>query len=255
VLDARIRVQPRTPHDPFLRPSDPRRDMRILTLNPGSSSMKAALIADGATLHAETWAAADAVGDESAVHDAIERWGRPDAVAIRFVHGGSRPGPVLADEDLLRALGRLAALAPLHQPLSVEVAQMVRSSLPDLPIVAAGPAGRGVLRHRVPQHASRGRAPLRPAACLDPAEPAAPVRVPRPVLRVRHPPVRGAAGHGGGGAAAGVLSHRVRGFGDRHPRRGERGYVDGIHAHRGRGDGHPVRLGRPRPAAARAENR
>jgi acetate kinase len=98
--------------------------------------MKAALIADGATLHAETWAAADAVGDESAVHDAIERWGRPDAVAIRFVHGGSRPGPVLADEDLLRALGRLAALAPLHQPLSVEVAQMVRSSLPDLPVVA-----------------------------------------------------------------------------------------------------------------------
>ncbi|WAL63279.1 acetate kinase [Amycolatopsis cynarae] len=110
--------------------------MRILTLNPGSSTMKAALIEDGVTRHAETWAAADAVADESAVHDAIGRWGRPDAVAVRFVHGGSRPGPVFADEEVLRALDRLGSLAPLHQPLSVDVTRLVLASLPDLPVVA-----------------------------------------------------------------------------------------------------------------------
>lgn len=107
--------------------------MRILTLNPGSSSLKAALIEDGVPVHAETWAA---VADDSTVHQAIERWGRPDGVAVRFVHGGSRPGPVLVDENLLRQLERLGSLAPLHQPLAVALARLVRSSLPELPVVA-----------------------------------------------------------------------------------------------------------------------
>ncbi|HVW40069.1 MAG TPA: acetate kinase [Amycolatopsis sp.] len=111
--------------------------MRILTLNPGSSSMKVSLVKDDVALHTETWtAAADTVADENAVRDAIERWGRPDAVAVRFVHGGSRPGPALLDEDLLRNLERLGSLAPLHQPLSVDVTRLVRSALPDLPVVA-----------------------------------------------------------------------------------------------------------------------
>ncbi|GAA5152282.1 MULTISPECIES: acetate/propionate family kinase [Amycolatopsis] len=110
--------------------------MRILTLNPGSSSMKVSLVEDGESVHAETWAAAEAVSDERAVREAIERWGRPQAIAVRFVHGGSRPGPALVDSELLRQLERLGTLAPLHQPLSVDIARLVRAALPDLPVVA-----------------------------------------------------------------------------------------------------------------------
>ncbi|TNC24808.1 acetate/propionate family kinase [Amycolatopsis alkalitolerans] len=110
--------------------------MRILTLNPGSSTMKAALIDEGAPVHAETWDAADAVADDTVVRQAIERWGRPDGVAIRFVHGGSRGGPALVDEELLHQLDRLGSLAPLHQPLSAEVARLVRAALPDVPVIA-----------------------------------------------------------------------------------------------------------------------
>ncbi|WP_236790890.1 acetate/propionate family kinase [Amycolatopsis sp. GM8] len=105
--------------------------MRVLTLNPGSSSMKAALIDDGALAHVETWDSTD----ENVLRQAVERWGRPDAVAIRFVHGGSRPGPELVGDELLAQLDRLGSLAPLHQPLSVEVARLVRAEWPDLPVV------------------------------------------------------------------------------------------------------------------------
>lgn len=110
--------------------------MRILTLNPGSSTLKAALIVDGATAASETWPAADAVADDHAIQQALDRWGRPDAVAIRFVHGGSRPEPTPVDEDLIRQLDRLSPLAPLHQPLSIEAARLARKSLPEVPVVA-----------------------------------------------------------------------------------------------------------------------
>ncbi|NKQ51789.1 acetate kinase [Amycolatopsis sp. K13G38] len=110
--------------------------MRVLTLNPGSSSMKAALIEDGTTVGVQTWDAADAVADDRAVRAAVRRWGRPDAAAVRFVHGGSRPGPALVDDRLLRQLERLGSLAPLHQPLSAGIARLVRVTLPDLPVVA-----------------------------------------------------------------------------------------------------------------------
>ncbi|MTD59659.1 acetate/propionate family kinase [Amycolatopsis pithecellobii] len=110
--------------------------MRILVLNPGSSSMKVSIVDNGAVSHTAVWPAADVGGDESAVREGIERWGRPDAIAVRFVHGGSRPGPALVDDELLRWLDRLGPLAPLHQSLSVEVTRLVRASLPGLPVVA-----------------------------------------------------------------------------------------------------------------------
>ncbi|MEU0465221.1 acetate kinase [Amycolatopsis sp. NPDC006131] len=110
--------------------------MRILTLNPGSSSLKAAMHADGAATATRTWEAADATADEQAISRALEEWPEPDAVAVRFVHGGSRPRPVVLDEHELGELERLTPLAPLHQPLSVHTARVVRALLPGTPVIA-----------------------------------------------------------------------------------------------------------------------
>ncbi|WP_158888130.1 acetate/propionate family kinase [Amycolatopsis anabasis] len=108
--------------------------MRVLTLNPGSASFKVGLVSSGETLAAETRGAT--CGREALLQDVLERWGVPDAVAIRFVHGGSRDGPVLLDDQELRRLERLVPLAPLHQPVSLELARCVRRLLPDVPVVA-----------------------------------------------------------------------------------------------------------------------
>lgn len=110
--------------------------MRILTLNPGSASMKATLVVDGSAVATDTWAVMDTAGDERAVTEAIRRWGRPEGVAVRFVHGGSRSGPELLSDSLMRDLSRLTSLAPLHQPLSLTVARCARESLPEVPVVA-----------------------------------------------------------------------------------------------------------------------
>ncbi|GAB3490108.1 acetate/propionate family kinase [Amycolatopsis cihanbeyliensis] len=103
--------------------------MRVLTLNPGSASLKVALV-DG-----EDVLAAD--GGDAAIRDAIRRWGRPDAVAVRFVHGGPRRQPVVLDDQELARLARLVPLAPLHQPQSLRLATWARKLLPDVPVVAA----------------------------------------------------------------------------------------------------------------------
>ncbi|MFF1607537.1 acetate/propionate family kinase [Amycolatopsis sp. NPDC058278] len=106
--------------------------MRVLTLNPGSSSMKVSLVADGTAVG---WTAWD-LADPGAVAQAIRRWSDVDAIAVRFVHGGAQKAPAPVDDALLASLERLTSLAPNHQPLSLEVTREVRRSLPDVPVVA-----------------------------------------------------------------------------------------------------------------------
>ncbi|MDI5975889.1 acetate/propionate family kinase [Amycolatopsis magusensis] len=110
--------------------------MRILTLNPGSSSLKASLVDDGVAHGWATWELAEARDDARAVRDALGRWADLDAVAVRFVHGGARKEPTLLDDSRLAALDRLVPLAPVHQPLSLAVARTVRQTRPELPVVA-----------------------------------------------------------------------------------------------------------------------
>ncbi|MFI5615770.1 acetate/propionate family kinase [Amycolatopsis sp. NPDC051903] len=106
--------------------------MRILTLNPGSSSLKAALVEDGTAVGWTAWQ----LTEPRLVSDAVHRWARPDAVAVRFVHGGSHTEPELVTDALLANLERLAPLAPLHQPQSLAVTRAVRALLPAVPVVA-----------------------------------------------------------------------------------------------------------------------
>jgi acetate kinase len=92
--------------------------MNILVLNPGSSSMKSATYE---------------MPDEKSVAAA----GDVDAVGIRVVHGGSRfETPTIVDDAVLDEIGKLSALAPLHNPLAVKAIEDVRRERNGIPIVA-----------------------------------------------------------------------------------------------------------------------
>ncbi|WP_338466105.1 acetate/propionate family kinase [Novosphingobium sp. ZN18A2] len=59
------------------------------------------------------------------------------AVGHRVVHGGARfIEPMLVDDALLGELGRLSALAPLHQPHNLAAIRAIARILPDIPQVA-----------------------------------------------------------------------------------------------------------------------
>jgi acetate kinase len=92
--------------------------MKILVLNPGSSSMKSA--------------AYEIPGEER-----IAEVSDVDAVGIRVVHGGSRfEEPAIVDDAVLDEIGKLSALAPLHNPLAVNAIENVRRERNGIPIVA-----------------------------------------------------------------------------------------------------------------------
>jgi len=91
--------------------------MKILVLNPGSSSMKSATYA--------------MPGEERVAE------GNVDAVGIRVVHGGSRfETPAIIDDVVLDEIRKLSALAPLHNPLAVQTIEDVRRERNGVPIVA-----------------------------------------------------------------------------------------------------------------------
>lgn len=59
------------------------------------------------------------------------------AIGHRAVHGGDRfTAPTLVDDEVLRAVDELAALAPLHNPAVATGIRAARKAFPDLPHVA-----------------------------------------------------------------------------------------------------------------------
>ncbi|HEX3578757.1 MAG TPA: acetate/propionate family kinase [Thermoanaerobaculia bacterium] len=91
--------------------------MKILVLNPGSSSMKSATY--------------DMPGEERVDADDA------NAIGIRVVHGGSRfETPAVVDDAVLDEIRKLSALAPLHNPLAVDAIEAVRRERTGVPIVA-----------------------------------------------------------------------------------------------------------------------
>jgi acetate kinase len=91
--------------------------MKILVLNPGSSSMKSATY--------------EMPGEQRVAE------GDVDAVGVRVVHGGSRfETPAIVDDVVLDEIRKLSALAPLHNPLAVEAIENVRRERHGVPIVA-----------------------------------------------------------------------------------------------------------------------
>ena len=130
----------------------------VLTLNAGSSSLKAALFAPGAVLRAAVEGMPEAPrftarGADGAVLVEEDWSGSPvprlldfidghlngaqlGAVGHRIVHGGTRTGPARVTPALTEALARLTPYAPLHQPHSLAAIHEAAHHRPGLPQVA-----------------------------------------------------------------------------------------------------------------------
>lgn len=108
--------------------------MRVLTVNPGSSSVKLGVVDDGVELATKTVDGASAAAARRPLADLVARWGPIHAVAVRFVHGGDRSAPEVLDEQETARLTALTPLAPLHQPLSLELA--ASAGMLGVPVVA-----------------------------------------------------------------------------------------------------------------------
>ncbi|GAA1836832.1 acetate/propionate family kinase [Actinomadura chokoriensis] len=112
--------------------------MRILTVNPGSSAVKLSLVEPDDTVRAHIELSTDGADREGErVLASVARLPRPEAVGIRFVHGGrDYTHPVLIDDQVTERLHGLIDLAPLHQPMSLYALGEIRRMFPDLPVVA-----------------------------------------------------------------------------------------------------------------------
>jgi acetate kinase len=118
------------------------RQMRILVVNAGSSSLKLRLLDhDDAVLGSADLGAVDTLGDGELV-DALHKLTdagahAPDAVGHRVVHGGTvYSHAMLVDDAVSAQLDALTDLAPLHQPKSLAALAAVSRELPGVPAVA-----------------------------------------------------------------------------------------------------------------------
>ncbi|HEX5115318.1 MAG TPA: acetate/propionate family kinase [Pseudonocardiaceae bacterium] len=109
--------------------------MRVATVNPGSSSVKLAVVEDGGAVASAAVQAASLEPATEAFTDMV-RQGQVDAVGVRFVHGGERSAPVVVDAEETARLAALTPLAPLHQPLSLALTDMIGRVMPSVPVVA-----------------------------------------------------------------------------------------------------------------------
>lgn len=111
--------------------------MRVLVVNAGSSSLKLRVLDGGEVLIGGCDLPAEAGRvEERVLRDALARLPAPDAVGHRVVHGGGRAAPARIGPELVRELATLAALAPLHQPAALAIADAVGRLLPEAPAVA-----------------------------------------------------------------------------------------------------------------------
>src|SRR4051794_24742926 len=102
--------------------------MRVLVLNPGSSTLKYRLLERaGPSWRALTSGTADRVEGDATRHAAEQvlaacRGHGIDAVGCRVVHGGGRfTRPTLVTPEVIAAVREVGRLAPLHNPTACAV--------------------------------------------------------------------------------------------------------------------------------------
>ncbi|MEA2195275.1 MAG: acetate kinase, partial [Solirubrobacteraceae bacterium] len=111
--------------------------MRVLVVNAGSSSLKLSLLDGRRSVAAQNLPAERGLIDPGDVERAVAGLGAVDAVGHRIVHGGARyRQAVRVDAEVVRGLGELSALAPLHQAKSLAALTTVSRVLADVPSVA-----------------------------------------------------------------------------------------------------------------------
>jgi acetate kinase len=125
--------------------------VRVLVLNPGSSSLKAAVLepperepiatasldwgADATRIPGRTSVVSnvlDALAGDGVVATSIE------AAGYRVVHGGTRfTQPTLIDDGVVAAIDDLSTLAPLHNRIAAETIRAARDAMPAIAHVAS----------------------------------------------------------------------------------------------------------------------
>jgi acetate kinase len=108
--------------------------VNVLTLNPGSSSLKLGVLdADDRLVAADVEAKPR---DPEALRRFIDAAPSIAVAAVRLVHGGDVVRDSTVVDDLLRGrLATVADLAPLHNPIALDAIDTLRELLPDTPVV------------------------------------------------------------------------------------------------------------------------
>lgn len=107
--------------------------MRVLVVNPGSATLKAALVEDGRLVESTNVTAAEG---EVELPEVVRKWDPVDAVGVRVVHGGSLTAPTVVTDAVVDELEDAVSLAPLHNPPALAAIRAVRCAHPSLPVVA-----------------------------------------------------------------------------------------------------------------------
>ncbi len=114
--------------------------MRVLSVNPGSSSLKATLLEGEEILSDHEVPLADSVEAVRGALSSLALWSHerpPEAVGVRVVHGGRTFGAsVIVDSGVLARLDSLIPLAPLHLPIAIRVLSALAGMGHVLPVVA-----------------------------------------------------------------------------------------------------------------------
>ncbi len=136
--------------------------MRILSINPGSSSLKATLLEGETILSDHEVALDDSVEKIRGALAALSLWSHensPDAIGVRVVHGGRLfRDPVPVTQTILESLGTIVPLAPLHLPGVIRVLSALLSMDHGLPVVAVFDTA---FHHTLPEGARRYAIPDR----------------------------------------------------------------------------------------------
>lgn len=124
-------------------------EQRLLALNVGSATVKAALYSGRGDSLTNTPEQRTAYPIETAGEQDGDRWlsrvlaqlptaaSRPDVVVHRVVHGGPRRTPTALDEPLVAELAALSPLAPLYQGPALRLIEAARRRWPTVRQVAA----------------------------------------------------------------------------------------------------------------------
>ncbi len=115
--------------------------MRVLVLNPGSSTLKYRLFdvasAEARPLEGGTVEHVSGGSVADAARQVASRAGAVDAVGCRVVHGGSKfSGPTRVTAEVRREVRDLGRLAPLHNPVAADILDALETILPGVPVVA-----------------------------------------------------------------------------------------------------------------------
>ena len=112
--------------------------MRILVVNPGSSSLKLRVLEDGgAVVAAHDLPCREGEAEMAQLHDFLGGVPGLDAAGVRFVHGGAElRRSVVVDRATVEALGAVRDLAPLHNPPALDALEALGRLRPGLPLVA-----------------------------------------------------------------------------------------------------------------------